>query len=222
MQPGVLRLARRLAGAKEEFLVMRITKEQRHLLRQYNDIARGIDSMYDRVAAEMGISPSAFDILYELYVEGDGCSQRELCERCFSNKQTVYSSVHRLAGQGIVKLEHTGWRSSSVTLTDRGRDLAQRAIAPVVAGELATIDSTVDGGAEAFIGIFRSYAQALTSNIARNIERATGYTISVSAEDAHTEGNPAPPGGVADPAVAASVHTDGSRKRATSRKGALK
>jgi DNA-binding MarR family transcriptional regulator len=120
---------------------MRITEGQRRTLREWNNAIRRVDGEYDRVARVAGLSPNAFDILYTLYAEGEGCSQRELCERCYSNKQTVNSTVHRLAEQGVVSLGRTGSRSSCVELTPQGRRLAEAVVDPVARAELASLES---------------------------------------------------------------------------------
>ncbi len=120
---------------------MRITEGQRRTLREWNNAIRRVDGEYDRIARVAGLSPNAFDILYTLYAEGEGCSQRELCERCFSNKQTVNSAVHRLAEQGVVSLGRTGSRSSCVELTPQGRRLAEVVVDPVARAELASLES---------------------------------------------------------------------------------
>lgn len=137
---------------------MSVTRAQRRLLRMFNDIERSLDGAYAGVAARWGISDSAFDILYTLIAEGDGCTQRELCDRCFCNKQTVNSSVHRLVGQGLLSVtRHEGGRTSEVRLTPEGEEFARQVMAPVVSAELAFIRDIARGaGEEAVLSDYRS------------------------------------------------------------------
>lgn len=50
--------------------------------RRLNNLEKDIDSIFTRAAVHVGLSDSAFDILYALEAYGDGCSQKDLCERC--------------------------------------------------------------------------------------------------------------------------------------------
>lgn len=146
---------------------MLVTQKQRRLLRDLNDIERIVDEAYDRVAARWRISPSAFYILYTLVAEGDGCTQRELCDRCFYNKQTVNSSVHRLAGQGLLSVtKKEGGRTSEVRLTEAGERLASRVMAPVVRAELACISDFAAGAdEEVFMRGFRQKTDLLIRSL---------------------------------------------------------
>ena len=71
--------------------------------RRLNNLEKDIDSIFTRAAVHVGLSDSAFDILYALEAYGDGCSQKDLCERCWMGKQTINSSIKRLCEQGILE-----------------------------------------------------------------------------------------------------------------------
>ncbi|MFR1493246.1 MAG: MarR family transcriptional regulator [Eubacterium ventriosum] len=43
----------------------------------------------------MGLSDSAFDILYSIVDLGDGCSQSDICKYSCLSKQTVNSSIKK-------------------------------------------------------------------------------------------------------------------------------
>ncbi len=98
-----------------------------------------MDRLYAQAAAKAGLSESAFDILYALSAYGDGCTQKELCERCWTGKQTVNSSVKRLVAQGVVSLEPGRGRETLVRLTPAGRALVEEKVVPFVQAEAAAI-----------------------------------------------------------------------------------
>ena len=107
------------------------------MLQQVNSLWREVDWIYTSVCSSMGLSESSFDILYTLYSMGEGCLQRDICDQMFSGKQTINSSIHKLAAQGYLELRKAPQgRGKCVHLTDAGRDLVDRCIAPIARAEL--------------------------------------------------------------------------------------
>ena len=74
------------------------------LQRAFDMNVKAIDEAYDRTAKRCHLSPSSFDILYTLFAYGDGCTQKELCERCYDGKQTVNSAVHKMQRDGLLQI----------------------------------------------------------------------------------------------------------------------
>ena len=72
--------------------------------RKYNNLFRLENELYHDIAVKMGLSDSAFGILYWLDDLGDGCLQRDVCVASGLTKQTVNSSVHKLERTGFVEL----------------------------------------------------------------------------------------------------------------------
>lgn len=106
-----------------------------------NEAEREIEGVFARAGAKLGLSASAFDILYALDVYGDGCTQKELCERCWIGKQTVNSSVKRLMAQGVLEPVDPGARITRIELTDAGRALVAQSVHPFVEAEAAAFAS---------------------------------------------------------------------------------
>lgn len=130
------------------------------------DIAmKRTDDAYNRAAKVLGLSPSALDILYALYVEGEGCTQTQLCAMSYSNKQTVNSSIHKLERDGIVRLEAGIGRSTLVYLTDQGKELAREKIGPVVAAETASIEALTPQEREATARAIERYVDVLVEKL---------------------------------------------------------
>lgn len=57
-------------------------------LREFNKIYKEFDDLWHETALHIGLSDSAFDILYSVYCLGDGCLQRDICALSFGRKQT--------------------------------------------------------------------------------------------------------------------------------------
>ena len=60
---------------------------------EFNRLTREISEVYHNVSSKLGISDSAFIILYALVELGDGCRQADIVKAYCVNKQTINSSV---------------------------------------------------------------------------------------------------------------------------------
>lgn len=126
-----------------------------------DDFWREFCELYRDIAASFGLSESAWDILYVISMaEGDGVSQRRICDEMCLGKQTVNSSVHKLSREGIVSVERVG-RESVVRLTEAGRALAARAIEPVIEAEKAALADMGEQACSQMLALSRRFACVL-------------------------------------------------------------
>ena len=65
-------------------------------LQEFNRIYKEMNELYHEIARNLQLSDSAFDVLYALYVSGDGCLQRDVCAMSATSKQTVHSAVRQI------------------------------------------------------------------------------------------------------------------------------
>ena len=84
---------------------MELTEEAKRSYEEFNQFLREFQDVYDAAALKLGISQSAFDVLWALCECGEGCLQRDICAYAYLGKQTVGSSVHKL------------WSTASSTLS---------------------------------------------------------------------------------------------------------
>lgn len=129
-----------------------------------DDFYRRTDELYRQTAWRMGLPDCAFDILYAL-VQEDGLTQKQLCERGFSSKQTVHSSIKRLVAKGVVTLRGDSPRSQRVFLTDRGREEYEGHIRAVMEAEVAAVDLFSPEEQRALVAAVERYATALETRI---------------------------------------------------------
>ena len=114
-----------------------------------------------------GLSDSGFDILYTLCDIGDGCLQKDICDATMLSKQTIHSSVQKLAKDGYLSLQPGKGRDLHIHLTPAGRALMEEKIAPAIQIEnLAFTDMTDDEQAE-FLRLNRKYADSLRKHAAQ-------------------------------------------------------
>ncbi|HIW75380.1 MULTISPECIES: MarR family winged helix-turn-helix transcriptional regulator [Gordonibacter] len=133
--------------------------------REYNNLYRLSNELYHNVAVRMGLSDSAFDILYALDDLGDGCSQKEVCVASGLSKQTVNSSVHQLVRSGALELRTEGGRGTHLHLTKAGHALVARCIHPVVKAEEAAFGALTPKECDTLLCLSRRYLDAFRSEL---------------------------------------------------------
>ena len=129
--------------------------------RKYNNLFRLENELYHDIAVKMGLSDSAFGILYWLDDLGDGCLQRDVCVASGLTKQTVNSSVHKLERAGSVELRVEHGRGTHLHLTEAGRVLVTKRIRPVARAEEAAFAAMAPGECEELLRLSRVYLEHL-------------------------------------------------------------
>ena len=104
-------------------------------IREFNRLYKELDDLYHNLALRQGLSDSASIILYALYLLGDGCLQRDICDLSYISKQTINSSIRRLEQDGYLYLQPGRGRDMHICLTPEGRRLVEEKAAPVAAME---------------------------------------------------------------------------------------
>lgn len=134
----------------------------------FDNFWREQNQLYRDVATSFGISESAFNILYAIFLAGEnGISQRDICVQMCIGKQTVNSSIHKLEREGVVELKSgSGCRCLLAHLTPVGLELAERTIVPMVEAELAALREFDDRELELSLLLGRRYTDALRSHFA--------------------------------------------------------
>lgn len=105
--------------------------------RQYNET----NALYHSLAVRLGLSDSAFWVLYALANTPRAYTQNELCSEWGLPKQTLNSTVASLAHKGILVLDpapgpgHRKW----LRLTPAGHALAEKTVIPVFTAEQAAL-----------------------------------------------------------------------------------
>ena len=97
-------------------------------LRQWNRLTAETGAVYHAIARQLGISDSALQILYVLYVSEAPCLLQQLCRLAALPKQTIHSALRKLAEDGMLTISLTDGKSKSVALTPAGQAFAGQVI----------------------------------------------------------------------------------------------
>jgi len=71
------------------------------LFQEYLQLQHQIDEFYHELAVRQRLSDSALLVLWTLLELGEGCTQTDICRQFALTKQTVHSSVRKLAKDGF-------------------------------------------------------------------------------------------------------------------------
>lgn len=114
------------------------------LFLEYMRLSHRIDEFYHELAQRQGLSDSAFAVLWSILELGEGCGQKDVCRQFCMTKQTVNSSVRKLAAEGILTLQEGAGREMRIYLTDRGRALAQERVVPAMEAERRAAEAVTE------------------------------------------------------------------------------
>lgn len=137
-------------------------------LKEFNRIYKKANEIYHDIALRLGLSDSAFDILYSISELGDGCLQKDICNATCIPKQTIHSSIRQMEKSGYLTLSSGKGRSMHITLTDLGKRLLERTIYPVMQMEGEAFHCMTDEECQQMLALFGKYIQAL-GDAAKNL-----------------------------------------------------
>ena len=135
--------------------------QQSTQLRRFSRLIGETDAAYHEIAQRLGLSDSAFQILYTLYDEGGACPLRDICKYSGLTKQTVNSALRKLEAEGSVTSESADARHKTVRLTPEGAALAERTVAQVIAVENDILGSWPEAELEKYLRLTEDYLIAL-------------------------------------------------------------
>ena len=143
---------------------MELTEEAKRSYEEFNQFLREFQDVYDAAALKLGISQSAFDVLWALCECGEGCLQRDICAYAYLGKQTVGSSVHKLVADGILHLEPAEiGRGMRVFFTPQGKEFVEKNVIPLLCADAEAFADVTAEEREILVGAARRYLHGLKS-----------------------------------------------------------
>lgn len=139
-------------------------------LEEWFQLYKEYDDIFHNLALKMKISDSAFVIFYGICSLGDGCLQKNICESYSISKQTVNSSIRRLAQEGYIRLENGSGRDMHLCLTPKGRQFIDAYILPVIRIETETFQELTPSERDELIRLTRKYVDLMKERADRLFE----------------------------------------------------
>lgn len=133
----------------------------RNLIKEFNQLLKKMDNVYDKLAKSSGISDTAFWIIYTIKNEKETYKQKDLCVMWSYSKQTINSALKKLEEQNIIKLVSVpeNKKDKKIILTDYGEQLAKELIDPVNEIEKESLKQLKE--ANIFIDLFKKYIETM-------------------------------------------------------------
>lgn len=125
-------------------------------MQRFNFLSREIDSAYSNAARKLGLTDSAFHILYTLADSGGECGISDICGYGIS-KQTVNSALRRLEGEGMIYLENSDGKRKNVCLTEKGRMLSENTVMKIISIENEIFSSWKKSETDMYIELTERY-----------------------------------------------------------------
>ena len=138
------------------------------LFQEFLRLDHQIEEFYHELAVRLGLSDSAFQVLWSVAELGEGCTQRDICRQFFLSKQTGHSSVRKLEQEGVLMLRPGSGREVAIFLTEKGKALVGEKVVPAMEAERAAARGLQAAEWETalrlmrkWFGLFREAAEAI-------------------------------------------------------------
>ena len=131
------------------------------------------ETEYHKLANYYKLSDSSFWVLYELYNNEDGCTQKELYTDWCLNKQTVNSSVRYLTNEGYIMLEYldNSKKFKKIKLTKKGKEIAKNTVGKVMELEKKAFQEIDENEMDIVIDFFKKQTTTLKNEANKVIKK---------------------------------------------------
>lgn len=130
-------------------------------LREFSCLYKELEDLYHNIALKIGLSDSAFEVLYAVCALDDGCSQADICQLAFVSKQTINSSIRKLEREQMIYKTRGKGRTLHIHLTEQGRLFARKYIEPVIHMENAAFRRMDQAESREFLRLTRKYVDGI-------------------------------------------------------------
>ena len=133
----------------------------------FNQLYKEMDEIYHQYAKRRGISDTALWLLYSLYEDGAGYTQRELCSAWHYPPQTINSALKSLVNQGYIRLKPVegNQKNKRIALTEAGNEMMREVIFPLIQAEKRTFQRLEKSERDALLSLTHKYVSLLKSEV---------------------------------------------------------
>lgn len=132
-------------------------------LKRFNLLVSEIDVVYHDAALKMGLSDSAFLILYTVCWCGGECLLSDITTG--ASKQTINSALRKLEAENIVYLKAFKGRKKKVCLTEKGYHFVEGTVLQLIGMENEIFDSWSEEEKNIYIELTQRYLSAFREKI---------------------------------------------------------
>ena len=146
---------------------------------KFNHLYKELDDIYHRLAANAGLSDSAFCVLYAIASLKDDCLQKNISDYYYLSRQTINSSVKSLKEKGYISLVKKSGRDKQIVLTEEGQRLVNKAILPVIKQEEAAFEEMPPADRQKLLELTERYIRIFQPDIIQPVQ-FNNYNICIT------------------------------------------
>lgn len=115
------------------------------------------------------MAKSQMMIIWTLWDFGKPCTQKEICEDWYENKQTINSAAKKLIEEGYIDITPSpdNFREKLLMLTEKGKFRAMRTVEKMVLAEKNAFAGLSEEEQNEFIRIYKKYYEMLKEEFSK-------------------------------------------------------
>lgn len=101
-------------------------------LRCINNMLSEISDIYQKLLLSKNVQESVFIVMSSILELGEGCLQKDIAEKSYTNKKTINSTIKKLQKDEYIELKAGKYPNMHIYLTDKGREYMAANIMPII------------------------------------------------------------------------------------------
>ena len=144
-------------------------------LEMLNRLCKECNHIYGRLAAKLGMTESAFWVMYAITHSEKPLTQNDLCSNFFFPVQTIHSAINGLRSKGLLELQVIpGTRNrKAILLTETGRVFAADAISRADEMEKNALLMFTEEDRALYLSLYQRHIAYLKSEAERVLDDAS-------------------------------------------------
>ena len=135
----------------------------------YQSIRRKTDDEWDCAINRFGMAKGKLMIIWTLYDFGRPCTQKEICDDWYENKQTINSATKKLVEEGYIDISPSpeNSREKLLVFTEKGKFLAMRTVRKLIEAERNAFEALSEEEQNETIRITQKYYEILKNEFSK-------------------------------------------------------
>lgn len=141
---------------------------------QYEVFHRKIDDEFTSFIDSFGLSKARMKIIWTVCEKGRPCTQKEVCDDWYENKQTINSAAKKLEEEGYIDIAPSpdNSREKLMFLTEKGKFLARRSVEKMLIADRIAFSRFTEEEQETVVRLNEKYYY----NLKEEYEKLKGET----------------------------------------------
>ncbi len=120
-----------------------------------------MDTAYENYARSKGLNYLGLMVMHDIYVLGDGCTQKQICEDTHYPKQSINLTVKAFLKDGYIELikKPENLKNRYISLTDKGRAFCDEVVVPLMQREERAMTSMGEERSRQLFRLLEMYAK---------------------------------------------------------------